>query len=131
MADESATVQEFLAVMEPVREALGDFVRALYKRPEVKLVHEHHPLAYVRSDFGISADLRNEAVVDFWIELELKDSQWEMRYSISRHDPDEDGSHNEKNFPEQTIGSAMRLPAAILAAIEDLRRGSADENLFR
>lgn len=131
MADDSAPVQEFLIAMEAVREALGGFVSVLYKRPEIRLIHEYHPLAYIRSGFGISADLRNEAVVDFWIELEQADSQWELSYYIQRHDPDEEGSHTERDFPSQRIGSAMQLPAAIVTAIDDLRRGSSDDKLFR
>lgn len=131
MAEAHKNVQEFLAAMGPVREALGDFVRALYKRAEVKLVHAFHPLAYLCSDFGISADLRNGAVVDFWIDLEQVDSEWQMRYSVQRHDPEEEGSHSEHDFPVQNIDSAMNLPAAVLSAIEDLRRASAEEKLFR
>jgi hypothetical protein len=131
MPDENAVVREFLASMVPVREALGDFVRALYKRPEVKLVHTYHPLAYSCSDFGVSAELRNEVVVDFWIELDQKDSQWELSYYISRHDPDEDGSHSERDFAAQKIGSATKLGAAILEAIDDLRHASLDDALFR
>lgn len=131
MADASKIVEEFLGTMGPVREALGDFVRALYNRAEVKIIHEFHPLAYTCSEFDISAELRNGAVVDFWVDLEQADSQWKMRYSVQRHDPDEDGSHREHDFPVQRVASAMNLAASIVSAIEDLRRGSADDKLFR
>jgi hypothetical protein len=88
-------------------------------------------LAYVSSDFGISVDLKNEAVVDFWIELLAKEQRWEMTYYVSRHDPNEDGSHTETDFPVRNIASAMELPSAILAAINELRRASENDTLFK
>jgi len=131
MVVEREFVHDFLVAMDPVREALGDFTRALYGRPEVKLASTYHPLAYTSSDFGISAELKNGAVVDFWIELERKGALWEMTFYIARHDPDEDGSHTEVDFPVEKITSAVKLPPAILAAINELRRRSADDMLFR
>jgi len=131
MVIEKEPVQAFLIAMTHVRDALGDFIRALYRRPEVKLARIYHPSAYVSSDFGVSVELKNGAVVDFWIELERKDPVWEMTDYVSRHDPDEDGSHTEADFPVKKIASAHELSAGILGAIEELRRKSVDDILFR
>jgi hypothetical protein len=131
MDDNTRAVHEFLIAMRPVREALGEFVRELYKRPEVKLATEYHPLAYQSSDFGISVDLRSGAGLDFWIELEARGDLWEVTFSIQKRDRDEDGTHNEADFPLQKIQSAVDMPGAILAASEALRQRSTDDTLFR
>lgn len=131
MDDGTSAISHFLSGMEPVRDLLGDFLRELYKRPAVKLVSIYHPEAYPSSSFGISTELRSGAVVDFWVELETKDSFWEMTYSVQRHDPNEDGSHSEADFPPERIESAADLPGAILAAVQTLRERSADDKLFK
>jgi hypothetical protein len=131
MVIEKEPVHEFLAAMETVREALGDFLRALYRRPEVKFANLFHPSAYVSSDFGVSVELKNGATVDFWIDLKAKGELWELTYYVARHDLDEDGNHTEADFPSRNIASGLELPPAILAAVNELRRTSENDALFR
>jgi hypothetical protein len=131
MDTNSKAVVDFLIAMRPVREALDDLLRQLYKRAEVKIVHTYAIEATPSPDFGLSADLHNGAVVDFWLELTIEGTCWQLEYSVQRHDPDEDGSHAEKTFPAQSILSAQELPAALINAIRDLERASADDTLYR
>ena len=131
MDSSTRVVQEFLVAMKPIQEAFNEFVRELYRRPEVKLVHVYHPLLYPDSDFGVSADLHNGAGLDFWIELETSGATWAMIYSVQRRDPNEDGTHCEAHFPPQKIELAMDLPRAVLAAVQVLRQRGADDTLFR
>jgi hypothetical protein len=123
-------VREFLASMHPVRDALGELVRQLYRRQQVKLVRTYNPDASLSPDFGVSAELHNGAVVDFWTELRSTDSSWQVEYSVLRHDPDEDGSHTVVSFPTETVQSARELPKILLAAVESLRAASGDERLY-
>ena len=58
--------------MEPVRGALGDLVRRLNKRSEVKLVTTYNPQMFAATDLGVSAELHNGAVIDFWIDFDLR-----------------------------------------------------------
>jgi hypothetical protein len=131
MDSNSQVVADFLVAMRPVREALDDLLRLLYKRAEVKLVHTCPVEATPSPDFGLSADLHNGAVIDFWLELKFDRTCWQLEYSVQRHDPDEDGSHAEKSFPPQSIRSAPELPAALINAIRELERASADDTLYR
>ena len=123
-------VREFLSSMHPVREALGELVRQLYRRQEVKLVHTYNPEASLSPDFGVSAELHNGAVVDFWTELGSTDSSWQVNYSVLRHDPDEDGSHIVVSFPTETVQSVRQLPRILITAVESLRAASSDERLY-
>ena len=82
-------------------------------------------------DFGLSADLRNGAVVDFWLELISEDTGWELTYYVARHDPHEDGSHTEVKFPSESILSVLDMPSALIAAIKALERASANDALYR
>src|SRR4051812_40905022 len=127
----SQAVVDFLVAMRPVREALDDLLRQLYKRAEVKLVHTYAVEATTSPDFGLSADLHNGAVIDFWLELRFEHTWWQLEYSVQRHDTDEDGSHAEKSFPAQSIRSAQELPATLINAIRELERASADNTLYR
>jgi hypothetical protein len=131
MDSNSQAVVDFLVAMRPVREALDDLLRQLYKRAEVKLVHTYAVEATPSPDFGLSADLHNGAVIDFWLELTFDRTSWQLEYSVQRHDPDEDGSHTEKSFPAQAILSAHELPAILVDAIRELGRASADDTLYR
>jgi hypothetical protein len=131
MDPNSQAVVDFLSAMQPVREALGDLVRQLYTRAEVKLVHTYNVEATPSPDFGLSADLHNGAGVDFWLELTFEQTHWQLEYSVQRHDPDEDGSHAEKSFPAESIYSAQNLPATLVNAIRELERASADDTLYR
>ncbi len=131
MDDSTRAVRDFLFSMQPVREALGDFLPDLYKRAKVKYVTVYDPKPYPSSDFGISIELHNGAVVDFWIELNARDAWWELTYSVQRHNPDEDGSHSEADFPPRKVESATELPRFIVAAIQELRQKSSDDTLFR
>lgn len=117
--------------MRPVREALDGLLRQLYKRPAVKIVHTYVLEAVPSPDFGLSADLRNGAVVDFWLELTSEDIGWELTYYVARHDPDEDGSHTVVEFPRESIVSVLDMPSALTAAIKALERASADDALYR
>ena len=54
-----------------------------------------------------------------------------MTHYIARHDPDEDGNHTEAEFPARNIVSGLELPPAILAAVNELRRTSESDTLFR
>lgn len=117
--------------MQPVRDALGDFVRRLYLRREVKIVSTSYPQMSTATAFGVSAELHNGAIVDFWVDLSSNKTNWQMEYSVMRHDPDEDGSHPERDFPAETIESASDLPDRLQAAIESLVNASESPELFR
>lgn len=127
----SQAVVGFLSAMRPVREALDDLLRQLYKRAEVKLVHTCPIEATLSPDFGLSADLHGGAVIDFWLELTFERACWQLEYSVQRHDSDEDGSHAEKSFSPQSIRSALDLPTALINAIQDLKQASTDDTVFR
>ena len=116
--------------MYGVREALGELVRELYRRQQVKLVHTCNPDASLRDDFGISAQLHSGAFVEFWIDIEWSDSSWQLNYSVLRRDPDEDSPHTVRSFPAQTIYSAHELTEALVAAVESLRDSSSDDSLY-
>ena len=133
MDADTRIVHDFLAAMDPVRDALGDLVRSLYQRPEVKLVTTYNPQMFASTDLGVSAELHNRAVVDFWIDFDLRsgDTAWEMHYSVERHDPDEEGSHTELDFPREIIRSMSDLPKTLLAAIERLQKASATDTFYR
>lgn len=131
MDHDTRTVHAFLVAMHPVREALDNLVRCLYQRSEVKIVAAHHPEMIVVPDFGVSAELHNGAVVDFWISLWGEDNGWQMEYSVSRHNPDEDGSHTELDFPPETIHSVSDMPNVLLVAIDRLQKEIATDALFR
>lgn len=117
--------------MDPVRDRLGEVLRRLYERAEVKLVTTYFPGLSSWTDFGVSASLHNGAVVDFWIDLSDERTAWRIEYSVQRGDPDKDGSHTEMNFPAKLIDSASDLPKAILAAIDELRQAVGNDVLFR
>jgi hypothetical protein len=93
----------------------------------------HNPEMFSSTDLGVSAELHNGAVVDFWIDFDLRpeDTAWEIHYSVERHDPDEDGSHTELDFPKETIRSMSDLPKTLLAAIERLQKASSTDALYR
>jgi hypothetical protein len=131
MDSNTQAVVDFLVAMRPVRAALDDLLRQLYKRPEVKLVHTYAVEATPSPDFGLSADLHNGAVIDFWLELTLERTCWQLECSVQRHDPDEDGSHTENSFPPQSIRSARDVPSTLVDAIKELARASADDTLYR
>lgn len=131
MDQSTQAVHAFLLAMQPVRDALGDFIRKLNRRTEVKIVSTYEPQMYLSSDFGVSAELHNGAVIDFWIELSFEKTSWQVSYSVLRHDPDEDGSHSERKFPVEMVHSAPDLPKNLLVAIERLRQASETDDLFR
>jgi hypothetical protein len=131
MDSKSQAVVDFLVAMQPVREALDDLVRQLYKRAQVSQVHTYPVEATPSPDFGLSADLHNGAVIDFWLELTLERTCWHLEYSVQRHDPTEDGSHAEKSFPPLSIRSSLDLPATLIGAIRELERASTDNRLYR
>jgi hypothetical protein len=131
MDSSTQAVRAFLVSMQPVRDALDDLLRRLYKRPEVKIVHTYVLEATPSPDFGLSVDLHNGAVIDFWIELRSEDTSWQLEYSVQRHDPDEDGSHTEVEFPRQSIHSVLDMPATLIAAIKALESASANDALYR
>ncbi|WP_206293026.1 hypothetical protein [Humisphaera borealis] len=131
MDSNSQVVVDFLIAMLPVRQALDDLLRQLYRRAEVKLVHTYAVEVSPSPDFGLSADLHNGAVVDFWLELTFERECWQLEYSVQRHDPDEDGSHAEKSFPPQSVRSAQDLPMTLINAIRELERASGDDTLYR
>ena len=83
------------------------------------------------SDFGVSLELHSGAVVDFWIVMEFEATSWELRYSVMRSDPDEDGNHVEVEFPSQTITSVKDMPSILIAAIKALELASRDDSLYR
>jgi hypothetical protein len=97
----------------------------------VKIVHTYVLEATPSPDFGLSVDLHNGAVIDFWIELRSEDTSWQLEYSVQRHDPDEDGSHTEVEFPRQSIHSVLDMPATLIAAIKALESASANDALYR
>ena len=131
MDSNTQAVAKYLAAMRAVREAMDDLLRQLYQRAEVKLVHTYVVESTPSPDFGLSADLHNGAVVDFWLELTFDSTSWQLAYSVQRHDPDEDGSHTEKSFPVQAIDSALEMPSILIAAIKELARASTDGHLYR
>jgi hypothetical protein len=131
MDTNTQAVRAFLESMQSVQEALDRLFRQLYERPAVKVVHTYHLRVKPSSDFGLSAELHNGAVVDFWIELASESTGWELEYYVARHDPDEDGSHREVEFPAKTINSVLEMPSILTAAIEALENASAIESLFR
>lgn len=131
MDQSTEAVRAFLVSMRPVREALDDLLRRLYKRPEVKSVHTFALEVALSTNFGLSADLHNGAVIDFWVELRSEDTSWQLEYSVRRHDPDEDGSHTEVEFPPQSIHSALDMPSTLIAAIRALESASANDALYR
>ena len=131
MDSDSRAVVDFLTSMQPVREALHDLLRQLYKRAGVKFVHTYDVEATLSPGFGLSAELHSGAVIDFWLELTFECDCWVLEYSVQRHNPDEDVSHAEKSFPPQSIRSALDLPTALINAIQDLKQASADDSIFR
>ena len=131
MDDDTQAVRRFLAGMHLVFQLLCDFRLDLYRRPQVQSVSVYHPEAYMSYYFGISADLRNGAIVEFWIEVHATDALWETTYYVVRRDPEEDGSHFEAEFTPQTVRTALDLPAAVLSAVQALREKGADDALFR
>jgi hypothetical protein len=131
MDHDTQAVRTFLASMQEVREELGEFVRQLYKRPQAKLVSLYHPNAYSCTDFGVSAELRNGAGVDFWITLELLENAWLVSYSVERRNPDEDGTHTEVEFPEREVQTAADLPLVLAQIVRELREASSKDSLFR
>lgn len=131
MDQTTEAVRAFLVSMEPVREALRSLVRRPYERPSVKFVRIYDPLAFPSSDFGVSVELHSGAVVDFWLELTFNNAGWQLEHSVLRHDADEDGSHPEVSFPEQTIYAAAELPKAILVAIGQLQEAGESADLYR
>jgi hypothetical protein len=120
-----------LAATQPVRKALDDLLRRLNLRPEVKIASVYYPQMHPSTDFGVSAELHNGAVIDFWIDLFFETTTWQMEFSVLRHNPDEDGSHCEQDFPAESIASVSDLPNRLLAAIEKLAKASDMEQLFR
>jgi hypothetical protein len=131
MDSSTQAVRIFLESMLPVREALDDLLRRLYKRSEVKIVRTYHLQATQSPDFGLSAELHNGAVVDFWLELTSESDSWELRCYIARHDPDEDGSHMEMEFPCVSIKTVLEMSSTLLTAIEALEKASTTEDLYR
>ena len=106
-------------------------VRGLYKRPQVKLVRQCNPEPYMSFEFGVSAELRNGAVVDFWIEVSATDTGWDVHPEVMRHDPDEDGSHPEFDLGNRSVTSAKDLPGTLLQALRELREAIGVDTRFR
>jgi hypothetical protein len=131
MDDVTRRIRDFMSAMCEVRDELDEIVRRLYQRAEVRLVKQFDPTPYPAGDFGVSADLKNGAVVDLWLELSLADDGWELHPTVQRHDPDEDGSHTERDFGVRSVGTAMALPAELARALRELRGSISEDWIFR
>ena len=131
MDQDTVAVKAFLASMIPVKEAIHTLARDLRNRPGVQQVTGYFPELYPWSDFGVSAELHNGAIVDFWISLWDESGCWQIDYSVLRGDPDEDGSHKELEFPIRSVLLAMDLSPTLLVVIVELREAIANDVFFR
>lgn len=72
------------------------------------------------SAFGVSADLRSGACVDWWANVGSHRPEWRFEYSVSKHERDEPGCHDEVEFPDRACSSVAEFYTAARAVIQAL-----------
>src|SRR5690348_12365300 len=133
MDAESQSVGRFLCAIASIYQRLHEFVVQLWRCPNIKTarlwhftpkgMNAHHNVESDRgiwADFGVSAELIDGGMIDWWIEFWWDSQGWKIEHAVYQHDPDEDGSHPVITFPEQ---EAMTLDGALHAlshAADDL-----------
>jgi hypothetical protein len=132
---DNQAVVGFLQRTADINRRLHDFVVQLWKRPEVTTA-QLFPFApkggiafrtaggpsdcELGSDFGVSAELGDGSVIDWWLELWWNSKCWRVECTIFRHDPDEDGCHPIVGFPLHEVTGVDGALATVSRAIDDL-----------
>jgi len=135
MKSESETVARFLFAVAGAQEHFWSLVKDLHKRTEVEKAtlypftshkcRRHFPEKVEMrevfwSDFGVSANLQDGSVIDWWLEIEWDGDVWAIEANVHKSDPDEDGSHKVIEFAPAQTGSLDEAIAFISAAVENL-----------
>lgn len=132
---DNQAVVGFLQIMADINRRLHDFQIQLSKRPEVATA-QLFPFApkggiafktvggpsdcELGSDFGVSAELVDGSVIDWWLELWWNAKRWRVECAIFRHDPDEDGCHAIVDLPVHEVAEIDGALATVSGAIDDL-----------
>ena len=113
---ESKTVAEFLKALMQTHEALNTLACQLRSRSDVKVVkvypfipsdmNQHHWDEQQReqaicSEFGVSAELHDGSISDWWLEVRCERSGWYAAANIFQSDVGEDGCHRVAGYDEQ------------------------------
>ena len=141
MEAETASVIKFIQAIGDARQALHGLRRRLWTRLDwrnvtpfgafpsrVTLHHwdEDQQRGLVGANLGVSAELSDGSTIDWSLEVSCDAQGWLVERAIYRHDPDEDGSHIEVEFPEwQGITleeMAAYLPSAVAELCDSIER---------
>ena len=113
---ESKTVAEFLQALMQAHESLSELAGQVRSRSEVKSVKvcpfiptdmtQHHwdeeqQEKAVGAEFGVSAELYDGAILDWWLQVRCQQSGWYITANIFRGDAGEDGCHRVAEYDEQ------------------------------
>src|SRR5262245_26939726 len=129
---ESQIVGKFLGSIASICQRLNELVVELWRRPDVKTarlwhfvpkeINEHRDVETVRgisADIGVSAELIDGSMIDWWIEFWLDSKKWRIEHAVYKHDPDEDGCHPVITFPEQAAKTLDGALEALSHAVDD------------
>ncbi len=134
MDHESASVIKFLDGIAIAYEHLHGLSLRLQTNPAVKSVKRYrfspsHITRYdeygngtptLSGDFGISADMTDGAVVDWWLEVWQDTVMWHIDYNVHRCEADEEYSHIAIAFAEKQAETLDTFLVALSEAVQDL-----------
>ena len=134
MDDESEGVIRFLGGIVAAQERLHELARLLRQCPQVHKasVHRFSPARITRYDqmmsgsqaiggeFGVSAQMADGAVVDWWLEVWRGERTWHVDYNVHQSDAGEDGSHVAVAFAGRQAATTGALLISLAEAVEDL-----------
>ena len=113
---DNKAVAEFLQALMQTQEALNELAGQVRSRSEVKSVKvcpfipsdmtQHHwdeeqQEKAIGSEFGVSAELYDGVMLDWWLEVRCQQSGWYITANIFRSDAGEDGCHQVAEYDEQ------------------------------
>ena len=120
-------VFEFLQTLTTVHKQLQELAHRLRSYPEVKSVKahlfvpsnmtQHHwdeeqQKQAVGSDFGVSAELYDGTIIDWWLEARCDESGWSIAANVYKSDVGEEGCHKIAEYGEQSslsLDTTLRL----------------------
>lgn len=142
----SAYTVRFLMALATAQHTLSHFAGELQNRAEVErvVVYPFKPKVACRmiydarglptecsgDDFGVSVNLRNGAMVDWWLELYWHEQGWIIEHNVHKSDADEDGSHVAVAFAPWEGKTFEALIAQLGTAVRELVATVNDAGLF-
>ena len=135
MESETASVIKFIQTVGDAKQVLHGLCRRLWTHLDwhkvtafgsfpagVTLHHwdEDQKRGLVGASLGVSAELSDGSVVDWSLDVSCDAQGWLVERAVYRHDPDEDGSHTEIEFPEWEGVTLEEMVAYLPGAVAEL-----------